>query len=236
MQCVQAKIIEFDERFDALKKSAREYLEKLRVSVKEVADTLTSLPADFKNEHKQFLKENLTEIYQAPDLAQQFGAINLHWDYLNYQLLDYLIQKFNLKEVKGEMKTYKEDLQQFRKKTPLKLFCQAHIRKHINPPPGFHEVVAEIKIKWSAAEDVMLEDAEEFRQKYADHYSLREFAMMLVEVLPGSFIITWFIPNSIVEKLKVNVPTSILKKYSVIKMKIAGYCVYSTAMNVVRLL
>ena len=234
MQYVQAKIKEFDGRFDALKESARECLEKLRVSVKRVAGALTSLPADFKNEHEQFLKENLKEIYQAPDLAQQFGAINLYWDYLNYQLLDHLIQEFNLEGVKGEMKTYKEDLQQFRKKTPLKVFCRSHKRRYINPPPGFHEMVAEIK--WPAAEDVMLEDVEEFRQEYADHYSLRECAMILAEVLPGSFIITWFIPDSIVEKLKVKVPTSILKKYSVIKMKIAGDCVYSTAMNKVRLL
>ena len=58
--------------------------------------------------------------------------------------------------------------------------------------------------------------------------------MMLAVVLPGSFIITWFIPSSIVEKLKVKVPTSVLKKYSVTKLKIAGERVYPEVVNEVR--
>ena len=80
-----------------------------------------------------------------------------------------------------------------------------------------------------------LEVVEEFRQQYADHYSLRECAMMLAVVRPDcSFIITWFIPSGIVEKLKVEVPTSILKEYSVTKLEIAGECVYPEAMNEVK--
>ena len=78
-------------------------------------------------------------------------------------------------------------------------------------------------------DDVTLEVVEKFRQEYADHYSLRECAMMLNKVLPGSFIVTWFSPGSIVEKLKEKMPKSILKKYSVTKLEIAGKCVYPKA-------
>ena len=55
-------------------------------------------------------------------------------------------------------------------------------------------------------DDVTLEVVEQFRQEYAYHYNLRECAMLLAVVLPGSFIVTWFIPESIVEKLKSNFP------------------------------
>ena len=222
IQYVQAKIRQFEKRFNALKKSTRECLERLQVPVKRVADALTSLPADDVDEHKQFLESHLSALYQAPDHSELFGTMNFHWNYQNPQLLDHLIREFNLEGVKCEMRTYKEALQQFRKKTPLKLFCQSQKKKRIKPPPDFHEMVAEFD--WPA--DVTLEVVEEFRQEYADHYSLRECAMMLNKMLPGSFIISWFIPDSIVEKLKVKVPTSLLKKDSVTKLDIAGECVY----------
>ena len=230
IQYVQAKIRQFMKRFNALKKSTRECLERLRVPVKRVADTLTSLSPDDVDEHKQFLESHLSALYQAPDHSELFGTMNFHWNYQNPQLLDHLIQEFDLKGVKGEMKTYKEDLQQFRKKTPLKLFCQSQNRKHIKPPLDFREAVVEFD--WP--DDVTLEVVEKFRQEYADHYSLRECAMMLNKVLPGSFIVTWFIPCSIVEKLKEKMPKSILKKYSVTKLEIGGECVYPKATNKVK--
>ena len=231
MQYVQAKIKKFKKKFNDLKISTRECLERLRVPVKKVADALTSLSPDDVEEHKQFLESHLSVLFQAPDHSELFGTMNFHWNYQNPQLLDHLIGEFNLEGVKGEMNTYKEDLQQFRKKTPLKLFCQSQKKKHIEPPPDFREVVAEFN--WP--DDVTLEVVEEFRQEYADHYSLYKCAMMLAVVFPGSFIITWFIPVSIVEKLKVRVPTSILEKYSVTKLEIAGECVYSAVMNKVRM-
>ena len=230
IQYVQAKIRQFEKRFNTLKKSTREYLEKLRVPVKRVADALTSLPADDLDEHKQFLESHLSALYHADDHSELFGTMNFHWNYQNYQLLDHVVREFDLEGVKGEMKTYKEDLQQFRKETPLKLFCQSQKKKRIKPPPDFHELVAEFD--WP--DDVTLEVVEEFRQEYADHYSLYKCAMMLAVVLPGSFIITWFIPASIVEKLKGKVPASILKKYSVTKLEIAGECVYPKVINEVR--
>ena len=230
IQDVQANIRQFEDKFNALKKSTRECLERLGMPVKRVADALTSLPADGVDNAKKFLKDNKTELYRAADHYKLFETMNFHWDYQNPQLLDHLIREFDLEGVKGEIKTYKEDLQQFRKKTPLKLFCQSQKQKHIKPPPDFHEVVAEFD--WP--DDVTLEFVEEFRQGYAGHYNLRECAMMLALVCPCSFIVTWFIPGSIVEKLKVEVPTSILKKYSVTKLEIAGECVYPEATNKVK--
>ena len=222
IQYVQAKIRRFEKRFIDLKEASIKCLKKQGVPVQRVARALTSLPADDMDEHKQFLESHLSALHQAPDHSQLFGTMDFHWNYQNYQLLDHIIGEFDLEGVKDAMKTYKEDLLQFRKKTPLKLFCQSHRKKRIKPPPGFHEVVAEFD--WP--DDVTLEVVEEFRKEYADHYSLQKFAMMLYVVLPGSFIITWFIPGSIVEKLKVKVPASILKKYSVTKLEIAGESVY----------
>ena len=208
--------------FRIVKNDIRKSLEKQRVPVDRVANSLTSLSPDDDDHHKMFTESHVSDLFQAPDIPEQFGTMNSHWNYLDPSLLDHLVRDFNLEEVKGEMETYKSDLGQFRKKTPLTLFCRAQKRKRVRLSPDFQEVVTEFH--WR--NDVMLEDVEQFQQEYASHYGLHEFAMMVAQVRPGSFIVTWFVPESVVEKLKGKVPRATLKKYSVTKLEIAGTCVY----------
>ena len=219
---VKKMIYELDKSFDALKHATKECLEKRRILVKKVADALTSLSADEDDNHKIFLESHVSILFKASDLSELFGTMNFHWNYLNPSLLDHLVHKFNLDEVKAQMESYKSDLLQFRMNTSLILFCQAQKRKRIKLSPEFQEAVAEFD--WP--ENVTLEVVEQFRQEYASHYNLRECAMMIAAVSPGSFVITWFIPESVMNKLKDGVPRAILKKYSVTKLEIAGACVY----------
>ena len=221
---VKKMISDLDKRFDSLKNTVKQSLKKQRVSVERVADVLTSLSAEEDDHYRMFLEDHDhgRALFKADDIPQLFGTMNLHWNYLDPPPLDGLAKKFELKEPKQQIEVYKSDLQQFRMKTPLTLFCQTQKRKRVKPPPDFQEMVAEFD--WP--DDVTLEDVEQFRQEYASHYNLRDCAMMIAHIHPGSFIITWFIPQSVVEKLKTKVPRAILKKYSVTRLEIAGVCVY----------
>ena len=212
-----------DIKFDVVKNRVKECLEKKAIPVSRVAGALTSLSPDHDDDHgRKFLESRTSALFQASSIPEQFGMMDFHWNYLNPSLLDHLVRRFDLKEMKGEMETYKSDLGQFRRKTPLTLFCRAQKRKRVRLSPDFQEVVAEFD--WP--NDVTLEVVEQFRQEYADHYGLRECAMMVAQVRPGSFIVTWFVSESVVEKLKEKVPRAILKTYSVTKLEIAGTCVY----------
>ena len=212
-----------DIKFDVVKNRVKECLEKKAIPVSRVAGALTSLSPDHDDDHgRKFLESRTSALFRASSIPEQFGMMDFHWNYLNPSLLDHLVRRFDMKEMKGEMETYKFDLGQFRKKTPLTLFCRAQRKKRVRLSPDFQEVVAEFD--WP--NDVTLEVVEQFRQEYADHYGLRECAMMVAQVRPGSFIITWFVPESVVEKLKGKVPRAILKKHSVTKLEIAGTCVY----------
>ena len=218
-QYVQAKIRRFVKRFNDVKKAARGCLEKRKISVEQVVDALTSMSPDDNDEHRQFLKQNLSDLYQSTDIPELIGKLSvLHWDYLSYQLLEYV---FGL-EVRREMEAYKLDLQRIRLKIPLALFCQSQKRWRMKPSEEFQEMVAEFD--WP--HEVTLEVVEQFRQEFACHYKLRDCAMLLAKVLPGSFIITWFIPESIVKKLREGIPHRILKKYTVVNLEIAGVKVY----------
>ena len=219
---IKEEIRELERWFNQMKLECRDCLEKRKIPVKKVVDALTNLPADDVDEHKQVLKSQLSDLYEAKNQDQLIGQLSFSMNYLSYHLLEYLAKEFHLKEVSVQMEDYKADLQQFRMKTPLTLFCQTQKRKRMKPSSEFQEMVAEFD--WP--ENVTLEVVEQFRQEYASHYNLRDCAMMIAQVRSGSFIITWFIPQSVVEKLKANVPGWILKQHSVARLEIAGVCVY----------
>ena len=215
-------ITDLEKIFDNLKNTIRKSLEDRGVQVKRAADVLTSLSADEDDNTRMFAESHVGVLFKAADIPELFGTMNFHWNYLSPPPLDHLVKRFDLDEVKSQMEAYKFHLQQFRMKTPLTMFCRTQKRKRLKPPGEFREMVAEFE--WP--ENVTLEVVEQFRQEYASHYNLRECAMMIAQVRPGSFIITWFIPESVVEKLKKEVPRATLKKYSVTKLEVAGACVY----------
>ena len=210
------------EGFDNLKNTIRECLERQKVLVSRVADALTSLSPDDDDQHKIFTESHITILYRAANISEQFGTMNLYWNYLDPNLLEHLVKKLHLEQIRDQMEAYKSNLQQFRKKTPLPLFCQTQSTKRIKPQENFREMV----VKFGLSGDVTLEDVEQFRQEYAAHYNLQECAMMIAQVCCNPYAITWFIPESVVEKLKAKVPREILKKYCITILEIAGTCVY----------
>ena len=216
-------------KFNGLKKKIRECLDRREVAVTDVVDTLTSLSPDDDECHKIFLKEHIKMLNTAVNNTELFMTMNFHWNYLDPSLLNHLVTELELVEVKPDMTTYQSELQQFRMKTPLNLFHQTQKRKKIKLSPEFREIVAEFD--WP--KDVTLEVLEQFRQEYASHYKVHECAMMVADVHPGCFIITWFIPESIAEKLKGKVPVQILRKYLVATLTVAGVCVYCDKTEVI---
>ena len=217
-------------KFNGLKKKILESLDKHKVKVADVADALTSLSPDDDEYHKLFLKDNVEKLYASSSNTVLFGHMNFHWNYLDPSLLEHLTRVFSLNEVKESMKSYKSNLKQFRMTTQLSLFCETQKKKRVKLSPEFKEMVAEFELP----KDATLEDVEEFRQEYASHYNLHQCAMMIVKIQSGSFIITWFIPQSIAEKLKGKVPVQILRKYSITTLTVAGVCVYCDKTEVIQ--
>ena len=217
-------------KFNRLKKATRECLEKHKILVQDVAEALTSLSPDDDECHRMFLESRIKVIATAGNNSELFLTMNFHWNYLDPSLLNHLVTELELVEVKPDMTTYKSELKQFRMKTPLSLFCRTQKRKKIELSAKFRKLVAEFD--WP--NDVTLEVVEQFRQEYASHYKLHECAMMVADVRPGSFIITWFIPESVAEKLKGKVPIQILRKYSVTTLTVAGVSVYCDKTEVIQ--
>ena len=255
MEVVRREIGVFEGKFNAMKMATIQCLERFRISVMCVVYTLTSLRADGMGEHKMFLERYRSTLNQSQNHWDLFGSLNLHyWNYLAYHLLDHLVMELSrnhqyltdaegktmgqsltddeiktmeqlFTDIVGKMEQYKTDLQCFRICTPLWLFCEAQEDEIDDPPPTFRKIV--VKHNWSdRTSTVTLEEVEKFRQRYVRHYNLRDCAMMLNSIRPGTFTVTWFVPSSVFEVLKKERPIKVLKEFNVIRMEVAGSCVY----------
>ena len=255
MEVLRRKIGVFEREFNAMKMATIQCLERFRISVMCVVYTLTSLRADGMGEHKMFLERYRSTLKKSQDHWELFGSLNLYyWNYLAYHLLDHLIVELSLNhqyltdvdgktveqsltdaeirtmeqlftDIIGRMEQYKTDLKCFRMSTPLSLFCEAQEDEIDEPPPNFRKIVA--KHNWSDhTNTITLEEVEIFRQRYVRYYNLRNCAMMLNSIRRGTFTITWFVPSSVIELLKKGRPVQVLKDFDVIRMEVAGFCVY----------
>ena len=223
MEEVKSKIEIFESRFTILKRSTREHLLSRKIDVKIVVERLTELKATDMPDHEVFLKENIRDLFKVDGIFELFGMMSTYWNYLSYHLLAHLIKEFSVQEVKGEMEKYKVDLQQFLEETPIKVFCEAQEKKRrVKPPEGFQEMVT----NFSWPENTTLSKVEEFRQQYVCSYNLQNCALLLNQINIGSFTVTWFIPDSVVERLTTKVDEKLLTKFLVSSLEIGGRSVY----------
>ena len=70
-EAVKKTIEELKTRFRTLKKDVRGGIEKQRVPVDQVADSLTSLSPDDDDCHKVFTKSHISDLFKADNIAEQ---------------------------------------------------------------------------------------------------------------------------------------------------------------------
>ena len=233
MEEVRSRVLAFRQRFNVIKQATIQRLIACQITVASMVFWLTSIRA--LAEHKVFLEGNLNALGQCPNHWVLFGKLNFYWNYLAYdllhQLLEVLTTQFREFRTNSEViAEYKKDLEEFKRNTPLKVFCKAEpmpFSQQDTPPPGFQEMVGEFK--WS--ENVTLEEVEQFRKRYAREYNLEDCAMMVNSIRPGSFVVTWFIPVSIVRLLgqETDRAVNLFVEFEVTRLEIAGNCVYHSS-------
>ena len=165
-----------------------------------------------------FTESHLNIFEQAHNISALIGQLDYNMDFLSYDLLDFLVCEFELKEVNVKMEVYKSDLQEFRKNTPLPLFCFKP--KKIKLSPEFEEVV----MRFDMMKSMTLEDIQQFRKEYTCHHRVHEFALMLASITLDSFTVTWFVPESIV-KILGEVPKDLLSEHAITNLTIPVSCI-----------
>ena len=146
---------------------------------------ITLLPNYMLEEHQQYLKDHLLQLYNAESIPEIFVILNLCWNYLHYSLLQRIIEIYGTDDTKGVMECYIKDVKSFQQETTLAMFWEAH-PKQTRPKLLGGEIVETLSSHAELTSSSSLKSVDELRQVFGHGFSLPDFAIALKEMLPGS--------------------------------------------------
>ena len=128
------------------------------------------------------------------------------------------------------MAEYTAQVSAFRRKTRLDKFSKIYKRKERKVDETFRTLVTEHDIHLSTTS---LEKVEEIRHDICSELSLEEFSLQLAAVAPGSLVITWLVPQSLVAYLQKSIKLSspAMRKHHVSQLTIDGFIVYDSTIG-----
>ena len=156
---------------------------------------ITLLPTSLKEEHQQYLKDNLPQLYNAKSIPEIFGLLNFYWNYLHYSLLQYIIEIYGTDDTKELMKCYIKDVKSFQQETTLAMFWEAQPKLTSPKSLGGEKLTVEVLTKHEKlTSGSSLKSVDELRQKFACEVSLPDVTIIIKEMLPGCVVIVWLMP------------------------------------------
>ena len=195
---VSAQIEEFEERFEKLEFASLTELEDKQLDLKRFRHSLVLLPAKIKKEHATFLKENLPTISKAESIDEIFLQLNLHWNFIDYSLLEHIVGRFCSEDLKKDMAQYISDLEAFRKSTTINQMIRSWPGR-LEPPPHFSRVTCKLD---RDASTYTLHELNQLRVSFCHEFSLSDSIMMLHSFIAGSVVVVWLIPSGSVCDLR----------------------------------
>ena len=109
-------------KFDQLVDKSQDGLIENNIPLQRLKRCITRLHASIRYQHIAFIRENMKAITHAESMEEIFGVLNLYWDFLNYTLLEHIVNEFGNNDTKAAMVNYVTELVAFRKATNLSNF------------------------------------------------------------------------------------------------------------------
>ena len=225
---VKSDIDQLKEKFESLKNATREELEKAGVAVQTLVDKIMSFPVTKIEPHEEFLMKYADIFRESKRISSVFDRLSMHWDYLNYDILDHLITVFKLHKLSNQLDDYRRSWIHFLEHTDLEIFCEAEEEeRYMEPPDGFKTLVS--RHDWK--KPISLQKVDDFRRRFAYKYDLRACAIFLLGVGKGSVIVTLLVPCSIELMLK-STESEFFTEHGITRLELNGTLIYSQGQQV----
>ena len=196
---MESQIKKFERKFQDLNIEARKELEEKHNSrcVEILKDELTSLPRSIAREHHKYVTSLTKRKHPFTNLSLFFQHLNLYcWNFLEYQVLESLIEGNCSEFLKDKMSRYAKDVEGFRQKTTITDFikCGRHLVKKKSIPPRFKKITLEHAID---PDVYTLAELDAFRKDTLEALQLKlsECAFQVYRIKHGSVIVKWMIPE-----------------------------------------
>ena len=178
-----------------------------------------------QSQHRQFIETYLMELKPTTTIDDLLCRLSLYWNFLNYNLLQHLVNMFGDEQLKHDMEDYVEALKVFRANTMLCDFIDNWPLRGQKPPEAdLRELVIKMVMdkKW---EECTLEDVETIEETLTHKFLLPDFVLHLREAEKGCVCLTWYIPAPIAKTLQEdlrNVETEFFKTHGIERVTIDG--------------
>ena len=232
MQTIGNKIKKLEREFSKLQqRTSSELSTNNEVTPEVLLESLTLLPIALRNEYETFIRENLKALQRADSIRKVFHHLNPHFTFIEYGLLEYIIDYFGSSKLKSDMSQYIENVQIFINKTTVQELMD-HWPGVREIPPHFEELRAVI------GEDptsYTLQELDNLRKKVCIMISLSKTVLILIGIKKrNSFLLSWIIPSVCLPLLKsvIGKLSSFFEDEQVYSLTHNGQRLYSKAVNV----
>ena len=162
-------------------------------------ESLTLLPIALRSEYQSFILRNLETLERADSIRKIFHRLNPHFTFIDYGLLEHIINEFGSKQLKSDMSEYVETVQTFIDQTTV-LELMDHWPGVSEIPPHFEELRVMIDEDPSL---YTLRQLDDLRKRFCSKTRLYETVLILIGIKKrSSFVLSWIIPSICLPEFK----------------------------------
>ncbi len=212
----------FEAQFYSLQELAQVELTREGVTVENFRQSLARLSSSIKAEHESFLKGKYATFKKAEAIEDIFFHLNFYLSFIDFSLLEHIINHFGSSDLKKKMSQYSMDMVQFRKTTTVaEIF--PHLSGRPEPPPEY--VKLEMEFDYNP-HTYTLEDLEQTRLKLGREFSLSKLALFLVKIVTGSVVLVCILPEGMVWRIDAEKYKNSFFDLKLVRLHLNNECLY----------
>ena len=188
---VRCKLEAFFNEFCELHEELISDLVQRRVSADRLLNSLTMLPDKFRREYESEIQAMLPTLKEEERIPKLFLQLNPLFHFLDYDLLDHLINKFGSVDLKAKMSKYLTDINKFMEETTIRDVIDMNYLRGVD-----FENSLTLKVKFDGdPKNYTLKQVDRFRTKFCNKTKLSRAIFGLLYCADAhSFFIIWCFP------------------------------------------
>ena len=190
---VATKIQQLERKFKHLHRCTRnELMKNLDISIDELLQSLTLLPIKLKK-FETVISQKLPSFPREGKISEFFLHLNYLLSFVDYSLLEYIIEEFGSENLNKEMHLYSCEVRSFMKQTTIQQLIDFWPRAHHEVSPYISEIIAIIK---KDPQHCYLNDLDNIRKDICIHIRLTDVISGIARVENfKSFVVVWSLPS-----------------------------------------
>ena len=172
---------------------------------------------------RSLLDEHRQEIKRAKSISEIFIILSAYWNYLNYEVLEYIIEHYGTSEDTKRLRNYIEKLHNFCKRRLFEVPMPVRGNGTENKSSPKQE---ELYVKLDVREDIPADQFNQIKRKIAKILHVRPATLQICRITKGCVQLTFLIPKFVAQEifpLSGEQTSALSKDVSVIRLECRDY-------------